>query len=145
LLAALATLSTACGPANELGGSIGESFALDFDKVRIRKQDTALLIEYLKFVGAATSKVCKVVIETDGLGLKADKEIKGEKFLTHVFIQREAQTGYEFPDLAKGSIQFGDYGFKDGATVNGEFYAKFVNGRGIEGRFDGKVQEVSTE
>ena len=55
---------TACGEDdNLLEGSISEQFSLDFDRVRIRKQDFDLIIEYLKDITGGTDKVCKVVVD----------------------------------------------------------------------------------
>lgn len=137
---------TACGGReNELSGSISESFSLDFDSVRIRKQNTTLLIEYLKKLGGSTAKVCKVVVDAESLPLKDNARISGDLFLERVSIQREAQTASDFPDVQGGKIKFDKISFKDGGECEGEFDAVFVNGRTIIGSFVGKIDEVVLE
>jgi hypothetical protein len=102
---ALVSLLVGCGgEGNSLRGSIDQSFSLEFDEVRIRKQGTDLLIEYLKNVGPTPAKVCKIIIQTENLtGLKSNSRIEGEQFIEYVSIQREAQTQGDFPALQSGA------------------------------------------
>lgn len=142
---ALALLGSACGAANSLEGSISESFSLLFDEVLIRKQDTALIVEYRKTSGSSPAKICKLVVETDGLDLKKGAKLKDEAFVAAVAVQREAQTGFDFPPVVGGDLELDRFQFRDGGHVSGEFFAQFDNGRNIKGRFDGNMTEISTD
>ncbi len=132
------------GPPNSLEGSIGESFPLDFDRVRVRKQDEHLLIEYLKDLGGTTHKMLKIVIDTDDLNLGDGTEITDEAFLEHVVIQRHAAEGGDFPEVKSGAIRFRELGFDAGDRVDGDFDALLVNGRTLNGNFDAELIIVDT-
>jgi hypothetical protein len=134
----------ACGGGNELSGSIEESFSLEFDRVRIRKQDQALLIEYLREVSGGTEKVCQVVVDTDGLSLASDSTIKGGTFLSRVQVNRVASGG-TFPPVDEGQIDFDTYEFEDGGEMQGEFDVVFDGGRTLHGGFEGDVKEVELD
>jgi hypothetical protein len=138
----LAMLAASCGDANELTGSISQQLPLDFDKVRIRKQQTDLLIEYVKGKGASQETVCRVVLDTDNLPLQNGAIIKDELFLQRVKLQRAAEGNAEFPDLTGGQLKFEIWEFRQGGTIKGEFSVVFVNGHTLFGTFEDKVEEV---
>ena len=138
-------LATACGDGNSLEGSISDSFSLDFDRVRIRKQAPELLIEYLKKHDGGTDKVCKVVVNTEGMSLGGNTNIRGPTFLDRVTVTRVAATGGDFPDVDSGSMHFDTYEFRDGGDMKGRFDVLFVNGRTLNGDFEGKVDTVPTD
>mgnify|MGYP006270848541 CR=1 FL=1 len=139
-------LAGGCGTnPNTLDGSIGESFALGFDRVRIRKQSNTLLIEYLNGVASGFEKPCKIVLDIEDLTLGDDAVVDGEAFLQRVTIDRITATGGPFPDLERGSVEFREVALDAGGRVDGEFEAIFVNGRTISGKFDGNVELVSLE
>ncbi len=143
----LLLLCAACGgPDNSLEGSIGESFSLDFDRVGIYQQDSVLRIEYQRDIAGSTHKVCKIVVETAGLDLGDDSEIKGDLFLERVSVQRIGTAGgNEFPPVTAGKITFEAYAFEAGGEIDGDFECAFDNGRTLAGNFKGDVEVVSTE
>lgn len=138
---------TACGDANELSGSIEESFSLEFDRVEIRfvVPTEELEIQYLKDVGNSVSKVVKVVVDTTDLPLGNDSRISGDLFDEKVVIQREAESGSDFPDVNGGSITFDKVGFDNNDLVEGEFDAVFVNGRTLFGKFKKKLDLIDPD
>ncbi|MBI3179280.1 MAG: hypothetical protein HYZ27_06435 [Deltaproteobacteria bacterium] len=145
-LALIAISLAGCGHApNDLWGSLGESFPLEFDRVDILKQDAALRIEYIKDVPGGEEWVCKVVVDTTNLTIGNNSEIQDELFLERVTVERVATTGGDFPELAGGSIKFEEYDFEIGGRIDGEVTALFENGRNLFGNFDGHVKEVSTQ
>jgi hypothetical protein len=150
--AVVATLIVLCfsslgacgGDNNSLTGSIGESFSLVFDRVQIIKQGSALRIEYVKDASLDTvTKVCKVVVDTEGLSLKGGSRIRGDTFLSRVLISRVARTGGDFPPVKSGAVEFRTYRFRDDGRIEGDFEAIFDNGRSLSGNFDATVHEVS--
>ncbi|MEM6733194.1 MAG: hypothetical protein AAF658_16670 [Myxococcota bacterium] len=149
----------ACGSDNELSGSISESFSLDFDRTQVRLLvDTdELSIEYLRDLGNTTAKPVKVVVDTTDLPLGADTRVSGDVFMQRVLIQREAQTGGDFPEITGGTVVFDSINLQlremmddDGNTffvepegdieVKGEFDAVFTNGRTLFGKFRSDLQ-----
>lgn len=143
---ALLAMLVACGgPGNELSGSIGESFSLDFDYARIYKQDLNLRIEYLKKLSGGDGKVAKVVVDTRDLIIDSGAVIRGETFNEYVTVERVMSTGGDFPPMKSGSIRFEDWNFKNGGKVSGEFDILFENGRTLSGNFENKVQEIATD
>ncbi len=138
------TALAACGGGNSLEGSIEESFALDFDRVRIRKQDQALLVEYLHDVAKGTEKVCQVVVDTSGLELGDDTTIEGSVFHNRVEVNRVASGG-DFPEVEDGELHFDTYQFEDGGEMQGDFDVVFVGGRTLHGEFEGEVEEVNLD
>jgi hypothetical protein len=145
LLGTCAAIMGCGGPGNSLSGSISESFSLDFDVVQVRKQDLALIIEYIKNVQGGTNKACKLVVDTSNLAITSNSNIKGDTFLKRVTVSRVAPTGGDFDKMKSGSMHFDDYSFKDGGSMAGTFDAIFDNGRTIHGSFEGRVAETSTE
>src|SRR5688572_1489068 len=122
-------LLAACGEANELGGSIDESFSLDFDEAETTKQGDDLVIEYLNNVSDPPEKVVKLVVEdTSELDLKQDSNIKGDVFMDYVTISRVAGSGGDFPPVESGQVHIGNWQFEDGGDVSGNFNALFDNG-----------------
>jgi hypothetical protein len=149
LLAALA-LSACGGIGNSLSGSIGESYSLDFDLAQIRKQDQTLIIEYLRRQAAGGDiKVCKIVLDTDGLPLDAGAIFNCPnhdctEFLKRLQVSRVASTGGDFPPLKSGQIQFQDYDFTNHGKISGELDVLFENGRTLHANFENHVIEVPT-
>ncbi|MEM6533575.1 MAG: hypothetical protein AAF654_13200 [Myxococcota bacterium] len=148
----------ACGGAdNELKGSINESFSLDFDRVEVRYLVTTdeLSIEYLKDLGNTVTKPVKVVVDATDLPLAADTRLTGATYLERVVVQRETESGGDFPAVTGGSVEFESINLAltenmaeiDGRTVTffsepsgdievqGEFDAVFDNGRTLFGKF----------
>lgn len=140
-LTALVLLAAACGgPGNSLEGSIGESFSLDYDTARIRRQDLQLLIEYLRDRDEAM--IAKVVVDTERLPLDSGAVVKGAVFLQYVTVMRDEGRGNVFPDPKSGEIRFESYHFTQGGTVSGQFDVLFTNGRTLHGNFENQVQVV---
>ena len=138
---------TACGEAaNDLWGSIDESFPLNFDRVDILKQNLALRIEYIKKIHGGEDKVCKVVVNTNNLNIKDNSELKGDAFADEIVtVERVAATGGDYPPITGGNLRFDVYEFKTGGKIDGDFTVNFQNGRNLFGNFDGKVKEISVE
>ncbi|MEO0815436.1 MAG: hypothetical protein AAFY60_21435, partial [Myxococcota bacterium] len=156
LLLSLAAVGTACGSDNELSGSISESFSLDFDRTEVRYLVTTneLTIQYLRDLGNTTSKPVKVVVDATDLTLGEDTRISGDVFAERVVIQREAETGGDFPEPNGGTVVFDRINLElqemtetiDGEEitfftepageieVKGEFDAVFDNGRTLFGK-----------
>ncbi len=141
----LFALASCGGPGNSLEGSIGASFSLDFDRTRIRRQDLALIIEYLKDYSGGTTKVAKVVLDTENLPMRGGAVVKGDVFVDRVQVSRVATSGGDFPPLKSGSIRFEDWEFSDGGRVSGEFDVLFTNGRTLHGNFENTVEVVPAD
>ncbi len=163
LLLSVAGVSVACGGGdNDLSGSISESFSLDFDRVEVRYLVTTeeLTIQYLKDLGNTTTKPVKVVVDADNLALGEDTRVAGETFLERVVIQREAESGGDFPAVTGGTVVFDrininvreiteerngeEFTFftepEGDIEVRGEFDAVFENGRTLFGDFSSNLQ-----
>jgi hypothetical protein len=148
-LAVALTLAACGGIGNSLSGSIGESYSLSFDYAQIRKQDQVLIIEYLRNQAGGVIKVCKIVVDTDGLGLDPGAILKCQGhdctlFLARVQVSRVASTGGDFPPLQSGQIQFQDFNFVDKGKVSGELDVLFTNGRTLHANFENHVELVPT-
>ncbi|MEO1174578.1 MAG: hypothetical protein AAFX94_21370, partial [Myxococcota bacterium] len=158
LLLTVSIVAVACGgDDNELKGSISESFSLDFDRVEVRYLVTTdeLSIEYLKDLGNTVTKPVKVVVDATDLSIADDTRITGSTFLELVVVQRETESGGDFPAVTGGSVEFKQVNLAltqneaeiDGRTVTfftapsgdievrGEFDAVFDNGRTLFGKF----------
>ena len=136
-----------CGQAsNDLWGSIDESFPLAFDRVEIRKQALALIIEYIKELHGGIDKVCKIVVNTGDADIESGTELEDEYFADDtVTVERIAATGGDFPAVKNGVIEFEKYEFEEDGKIDGNFTVQFDNGRNLLGNFDGRVQVISTE
>jgi len=133
-----------CGAASSLDGSVGDSVALDFDRVRIRSQGSTLLIEYLRDIAGGSDKVCKMTVVTDDLGVAADTYLEDDTFLERVSLSRVVASADQFPGVSGGSLHFVDFGLDPAGAISGEFHALFDNGRTLTGAFSGEL-EVATE
>ena len=142
LAALLLLVPASCGADNELTGSISQQLPIEFDSVRIRKQQLDLLVEYLKGSGKSQESVCRVVLDTDNLPLQNGAIIKDQLFLERVKLQRSAQGNAQFPDLNGGQLKFTTWEFSKGGLIKGEFSVVFVNGHTLFGSFEDKVEEV---
>ncbi len=143
---ALGLMLVACGDGNELGGSISDSYSLEFDEVEITKQGDDLVVEYLRNVSDPPDKVCKLVVEdTRLLDLSDNSNIKGDVFLRYVTLSRVTGSGGDFPSVKSGEVHIETWEFEDGGEVDGEFSAIFDNGLTIDGEFDGEVKAVSLD
>ncbi len=139
-----------CGGGNELSGSIGESFELDFDLVRVRKQNETLIIEYIKLVSGGENKALKLVVEgndlltVDGslIDMTSGLAIDDELFAKAVSIDRVASTGADFPDIEDGRMYFSALEFQAAGRVEGDFDIVFDNGRTLAGSFMGELTVV---
>lgn len=147
LLALFSISAASCGEAaNDLWGSIDESFALDFDKVEILKQELDMRIEYLKELPGGQEKICKLVIKTANLKITDNSDLKDDAFEKDIVtISRVAPTGGDFPNVQGGTVHFAKYSFVPEGRVDGDFTVLFENGRTLSGNFDSKVKEVSVE
>lgn len=134
-----------CGPVNELGGSIGQSYSLAFDEVQIRLQGGFLLIEYLNEVVGGTEKTCKIVVDTDGAHLGAGDALEGDAFRERVQISRVALTGGDFPKIERGRIGFEELSLRAGGPVTGEFEVVFAGDLGLHGKFAAAVTVVPVD
>jgi hypothetical protein len=144
-LVAIAVALAACKPANGLEGSIGETRSLDFDYVDIKKQAAYLIIEYLRVSTSATEKVCKLVVDTEGLTLPDGGSfmLDGERFLNHVELQSATVDNDLFPAKKSGEIEFHDLEFRAGGDADGEFVVTFEGEGSLSGWFSGII-DIST-
>ena len=142
-----AFMAAGCGQApNDLWGSIDESFPLAFDQVEIRKQNLALIIEYIKELHGGIDKVTKIVVNTGDADIPKLKELEDEYFANDtVTVERVAATGGDFPPVVSGEIKFDKYNFEEDGKIDGSFTVQFDNGRNLLGNFDGRVKLTSTE
>ena len=151
LLGMLIVGAAACGPGNELSGSIETEFDLSFDEVQIRIQNDDLIIEYLrerKDEGAkeiVTDKVAKIVIDTEGLGLGPDSVIEKDTFMERFSLERIAEPEGDFPKFKSGMLSTTDYEFKNKGSISGCFEAIFVPGTNIRGQFNQTAKTVNVE
>ena len=140
----LAFAGAGCGgTGNDLWGSIGELFPLDFDKLAILKQDDALRLEYTKTTSNGIDKVLKLTLITTGLGLQDGSDLRDEAFVSAVTIERLVTDGGDFPTASAGQIHFERFGFTEGGTITGDFTVLFDDGRTLFGTFDGRVKTMS--
>lgn len=140
----LLLLLVACPePPNYLDGSIGDSFPLEFDEVRIRKyQETGeVQIEYMKDAeeGGGKDIVVQITVTTPEGGFPANEEIKFETVEGKV---HRIAAGDDFPLIDNGRIQFSQGGNKIGEQTTGEFNILFENKRTLRGNFDAKLEEA---
>ena len=146
VLLVLVGLSASCNQeTNKLFGSISELYPLDFTSVRIRKQQTDLVIDYLKEADRSVEKPCRLVVETAELDIKPNVKIQAQLFTPSVHLSRVMVNGETFPDITRGELELKTYEFKGGGRVDGDFFINFVNGRDLYGTFSGTVQEVVGE
>lgn len=147
-VAVLCNLLVACGPGNNLNGSIGEEYDITFDRVEIIKQGDDLLVEYVK-ESATTSGVdknCKLIIpKALELGVRDDTRLEGDNFLDSVTIERVSRDRAKFPPVTSGSVDIKKFDFSNNGEVSGEFEAVFESGRTLSGEFNGVVDEVSLD
>jgi len=143
---ALLGLVSACGPGNSLGGSISQSYSLNFSTVLIEQQGTQLLIEYLENLSIGTDDVCKIVVDTSNLTIPPNSTMNDDTFLNRVTIQRVSNQGGDFPPVDRGQIHFDDFQFKAGGHISGNFQAVFHSGQDVNGDFnDDHITEISTQ
>jgi len=138
-------LTSAACPYSHLEGSIDSDLSLDFNQLRLRKQEANLLIEYLRETRDGSEKVCKVVVDTEGLELPAGGsfDLGEELFLDHVTLQRSTFEGDEqFPAMEKGSMPFEEIDFRDDGFVKGSFEILFEGSRSLKGWFEGYLEEL---
>ena len=143
-----AALLSGCGePDVDLWGSIDETFSLEFDRHEIKKQGTALLIEYIKEIGnGAEEKPCKLVVETANLLIVPNSDLQRESFLDGIVsLERIAAVGGDYPPVNGGTLHFEDYEFFDGRLISGNFTVLFENGRNLFGNFYDEVEEIEEE
>ncbi len=134
---------TACGADVSLDGSISASYPLDFDQLLLRKQETYLLIEYLKAAVDGQEKICKVIVDTNGVALGKGSELKGLEFASHVWVQRVALKGGDFPAIDHGELQLDEIHFTADGKARGSFSVVFDGGRDLHGHFAGALVEVA--
>lgn len=148
LIATSAVLLNGCGePDVDLWGSIDETFKLDFDRHEIKKQGTALLIEYIKELGnGAEEKPCKVVIDTANLLIVPNSDLKADAFEEGIItLERIAGVGGDYPPITGGTLHFDEYEFVNGGLISGNFTILFENGRNLFGNFYAEVEEIEQD
>ncbi len=143
-IVAIAALATGCSDDNELSGSISESHSLAFDRVTVRLQDTWLILAYLRDRPSGTEKVCKLVIDTDGLPDGATT-IAGDEFFERVNLQRSTFADDAFPPIESGEIVFDELDLQPSGDVSGEFIIQFDTGHTLIGIFGGKTELLHAE
>jgi len=147
-IATSAALLSGCGePDVALWGSVDETFDLTFDRHEIKKQGTALLIEYIRELDhGAEEKPCKVVVETANLLIVPNSDLQADAFEEGIVtLERVAAVGGEYPPITGGTLHFEDYQFLDGAIISGNFTVLFENGRNLFGNFYAEVEEIEEE
>jgi hypothetical protein len=147
-IAVSAALATACGePDVDLWGSIDETFNLEFDRHEIKKQGTALLIEYIKELSEeAEEKPAKLVVQTANLLIVPNSDLQREAFLDGIVtLERVAVAGGDFPPISGGTLHFDDYQFVAGGLISGSFTTLFENGRNLSGNFMAEVEEIEEQ
>jgi hypothetical protein len=148
VLAFSSLVLSACGEADvALWGSIDETFSLEFDRHEVKKQGTALLIEYIKVdKHGGEEKPCKLVVETANLLIVPNSDLKAEAFEDGIVqIERIALGGAEYPPITGGTLHFDDYQFVNGAIISGNFTILFENGRNLFGNFYAEVEEIEQD
>lgn len=141
-------LLSGCGePDVDLWGSIDETFSLEFDRHEIKKQETALLVEYIKELGGgAEEKPAKLVVNTANLLIEPNSELKADAFEEGIVtLERVAAVGGDYPPITGGTVFFEEYQFVDGGLVSGTFTILFENGRNLFGNFNDLVEEIEPE
>ncbi len=128
-------LAAAC-KGNDLGGSIGDSYALDFDEVQVRKVADDILVEYLKLARRGAEKPCKLVVDASGVRLQGGLDFPRARFAERVLVQRVALEGGDFPAVDHGELHFDDAGGDAGDRMTGGFDVIFTTGRSLHGSFD---------
>ncbi|MFC1609446.1 hypothetical protein ACFL6C_00675 [Myxococcota bacterium] len=131
----------ACGPAHGLGGSIGESLSLEFNEVRIRKQEGFLITEYLMVSSQGTEKICKIILDTVGLDTDDSLVVKGEAFLQRVDLQRATLGNDNFPPKRSGELRLDDLDFRRGGRAEGDVLATFEDNQSLNAWFGGDIED----
>lgn len=129
----------ACGEENTLTGSIDQLLSLDFEKVEISKDQSVLVVDYLKSKDGLEEIVARVTLETEGLKLKNGMSVRGDDFMSRVRLQRATRDNAQFPQIESGKLDLDEIEFKSGGNVRGEFNASFVDGKLLLGTFEGKI------
>jgi hypothetical protein len=144
LLILLLVPAAACSP-NSLDGSIGDFLALDFDRVKLKKQDNFLVAEYIRDTLRGAEKVCKISVDTSSLDLPdgGSYQIEEDAFESNVEIQRTTFELDGFPEIDMGRLRFDYIDFKDGGSVDADFLVVFVDSHTLRGLFAGVLEDVS--
>jgi hypothetical protein len=137
----LVTLSlAACGPGNELNGSIGALATLEFNEVLFRKQSDFVIIQYQKRSVDNAEIVCKVAVATEPMPPK--KTFEGDSFRQQVTLSRTTLDQRSFPDISKGTLRFDRLDFRHDGAVAGRLDAVFTDGNTLGALFDGRLVEI---
>lgn len=134
------------GGDNELFGSAANTFDLDFNRVRVKKQVIggtfdAMSVEFIHDVSGATYIPVKVVANAP-VTAGEKKDLAG----TNGSLIRVMPKGGDFPEIASGNITFSS--ITPGESCSGEFYINFKAAtRGssqtnLNGRFSAVVEQV---
>jgi len=140
--AAACALGLGCGgDGGDLGGTATKDFNLSYDSVLIQRQEvggepTAMLVSYRRGSGNSVEIPVKVVVNWP------IKEGEARDLVQYGRVDHVTNDGGSFPELQTGTITFDSLG-SIGEGASGEFFATFVSGGTLNGKFDGTVQLLS--
>lgn len=126
---------------NKLSGSVERSFNLEFDQVKIERQESnnawiAMIVTYLN---SSTGEIPVKVVANAPIeaGVKHDLVTDGK-------VDRFVQNGAKFknpPQAGKAHITFDTLG-QVGESASGNFFVTFSDGSTLNGAFSGTVTQL---
>lgn len=128
-----------CGLSNQLSGSIESDYALDFSEVRVFVQAQTVRVEYQRKIGPVQDKICKVIIDGEGLSPPPDT-LTDDLFLQRVQLQRITADRRNFPDLRSGRVTLDAWNLEPGRTLEGDLDVVFEDGRTLRGTFAAPIE-----
>lgn len=142
----LLALTAGCGASNDLSGSAGELFSLDFARVEVLRSEEALSVRYFNNRAAAVDVVISLSVYVQDLELRPGRKIDlaGEYSPGHprttVVHAPAAEPARTFAAVRRGDLEL-DEGGEPGQRTQGDFSMSFEpgdafgGGRNLEGSF----------
>ena len=127
-LAATAGCSDLAGSDNELSSSLTD-YDLVFDAVAILDQTDAVIIRYIRRTANEQWPTVIVANKPIEVGKKINLAAAGS-------VYRKTSNNVEWPDVTEGYVAFDEWGGAD-QPASGVFYATFVGGGTLNGKFSG--------
>ncbi len=152
-LMALTACLTACGPDNDLSGSVEELFPIDVSRVEVLQNEEAFQVSYYRNDGADVDLVVRVTVALSGVVLEpgARVELAGEYAPGHarttVIHLPAGEPARVFPPVRQGDLHL-RAGGAPGSEARGDFSMSFEDsggfggGRTLQGRFRSDVQDA---
>ncbi len=123
---------------NDLQGSVGDQYSLDFDQVIAERVMDQLIIRYVKRV-AAQGEAARITIPEARIQLDQDLQMQPDIRVEHFYVRHDANNQLvqedDFPALQVGALHLAEAGEQLGDSVQGTFSCRFVNGRTLKGYF----------